>query len=109
MKIKSDYKLRKVANEYVVVAVGRELSRFNGMISLNETGAFLWKLLEQEISKEDVVERLCQEFQVTNEKAAYDVNVFVEKLRDAGVLEEYSDSGKASGKRGFLRGLFHGR
>ena len=43
MKIKEDYLLRKVAECYVVVPVGKATVDFNGMMNLNETGAFLWE------------------------------------------------------------------
>ena len=43
MKIKSDFLLKKVADSYVVVPVGKATVSFNGMITLNETGAFLWE------------------------------------------------------------------
>lgn len=46
MKIKPDFLLRKVAENYVVVPVGTAMVDFNGMINLNETGAFLWEKLE---------------------------------------------------------------
>ena len=45
MKIKNGFILRNVSDAYVVVAVGEAAKDFNGMITLNETGAFLWKTL----------------------------------------------------------------
>ena len=43
MKIKENYMLRKVADCYVVVPIGEAVAEFNGMINLNEVGAFLWR------------------------------------------------------------------
>lgn len=43
MKIKEDFVLRKVADSYVVVPVNKLTLDFNGIINLNETGAFLLK------------------------------------------------------------------
>jgi hypothetical protein len=40
MKIKSGYIMREVADNYVVVPTGQATVDFNGMITLNETGAF---------------------------------------------------------------------
>ena len=51
MKIKQGFILREVAGSYLVVAVGEAVKRFNGVINLNETGAFLWRLLEKEVRK----------------------------------------------------------
>ena len=45
MKIKNGFILRNFSDAYVVVAVGEAAKDFNGMITLNETGAFLWKTL----------------------------------------------------------------
>ena len=42
MKIKEGFILREVAGNYIVVAVGSAVKQFNGVITLNETGAFLW-------------------------------------------------------------------
>ena len=53
MKIKKGFILLEVAGSNVVVCVDGELS-FNGMITLNETGAFIWKQLEKELSNEDI-------------------------------------------------------
>ena len=47
MKIKNDFILRKVADSYVVVPVGELTLDFNGIINLNETGAFLFGLLQK--------------------------------------------------------------
>ena len=43
MKIKQGFMLREVAGNYVVVAVGEASKKFNGVINLNESGAFIWK------------------------------------------------------------------
>ena len=42
MKLKEGFVLRKVADTYVVVAVGAEAKKHNVMITLNETGEFIW-------------------------------------------------------------------
>ena len=47
MKIKDGYLHREVAGNIIVVPVGEASMNFNGMINLNETGAFLWKLFEK--------------------------------------------------------------
>lgn len=87
MKIKSDFVLRQVAGTSVVVPVGSEALDFNGMINLNETGTFLFKLLEQDTSKENLVSELLKEYDVSEEKASSDVDVFINKLKDADILE----------------------
>ena len=73
MKIKSDFILRKVADSYVVVPVGRQTLDFNGVINLNETGAFLFGLLQEGADREDLIERLLEEYAVDRPRAEADI------------------------------------
>ena len=47
MKIKDGFILREVAGSFVVVAVGKRAGEFNGVINLNQTSAFMWRMLEK--------------------------------------------------------------
>ena len=87
MKIKDNFLLRKVADSYVVVPVGKLTLNFNGIITLNETGAFLFEQLQKGAEREDLIENLLKEYDVDPEKAAADIEVFLEKVKDADVLE----------------------
>ena len=87
MKIKKDFILRKVADSYVVVPVGKMTLDFNGIINLNETGAFLFGLLQQGADREELLAKMLEEYDVTSEKAAADINKFLEKVKAADVLE----------------------
>ena len=75
MKIKSDFILRKVADSYVVVPVGKLTLDFNGIINLNETGAFLFELLQKGAEREDLIEKMLEEYEVSPEKAASDIDI----------------------------------
>ena len=87
MKIKKGFMLREVAGNYVVVAVGEASKSFNGVINLNETGAFLWKKLAEGIEENELVKQLLNEYEVSEEIAQNDVKVFVNKLKEADILE----------------------
>ncbi|WP_176781504.1 PqqD family peptide modification chaperone [Ruminococcus sp.] len=87
MKIKDDFALRKVADSYVVVPVNSLTLDFNGVINLNETGAFLFEQLQKGIEKEELVEKMLDEYDVTREKASADIDLFINKLKDADVFE----------------------
>lgn len=86
MKIKDGFILREVAGSYLVVAVGAAVKAFNGMINLNETGAFLWRVLEKGATEEEAVAELLKEYDVDEETAKADVKAFVSKLTEAGLL-----------------------
>ncbi len=87
MKIKEDFLLRKVADSYVVVPVNRMTLDFNGIINLNETGAFLFGLLQNGAEKEELISKLLDEYEVTPEKASNDVDLFISKVKEADILE----------------------
>lgn len=87
MKIKEDFLLRKVADSYVVVPVNQMTLDFNGIINLNETGAFLFELLQNGAEREELISKLLDEYEVTSEKASHDVDVFINKVKEADILE----------------------
>ncbi len=80
MKIKKDLILRSVAGENVVVPVGEMSKTFHGMVTLNDTGAFLWKFYTAEHSLEEGVSALLAEYDVTEEVARKDVEKFIETV-----------------------------
>jgi len=87
MKLKTDFLLRQVAGSWVVVPVGMASVDFNGMLTLNESGALLWKTLESGADREALVEALTSEYEVSAEQAGADVDEFIETLLQAGCLE----------------------
>lgn len=87
MKIKPDYLLRKVADSYVVVPVGKATVDFNGMINLNGTGAFLWQQLQKGANEETLLKAMLSEYDVDEETAAEGIDSFLSKLREADLLE----------------------
>lgn len=87
MKIKDGFILREVAGNYIVVAVGSAVKQFNGVITLNETGAFLWKKLEGGCEEKDLLSALLDEYEVESAVAEADVKAFLEKLNGANLLK----------------------
>lgn len=87
MKLKENFLLRQVADTWVVIPVGQEMLDFNGMINLNETGAFLWQKLEAGADLDTVVAALTEEYDVSPEKARTDVMAFYRKLVESGCAE----------------------
>ncbi len=85
MKIKEGFILREVAGQIVVLPTGNQLD-LNMMITLNDTGRFLWEHLQEETTKEALVEALLAEYDVDAALAGKSVDAFVQKLRDGGLL-----------------------
>lgn len=86
MKVKEGYMLREVAGNSVVVAVGKATLDFNGLITLNSTGTFLWKLLEQETSEEALVIAMLDDYEIDESTARIDIASFIDKLKGADLL-----------------------
>ena len=87
MKVKKDYILREVAGTNVVLPVGKATVNFNGMLTLNDSGVMLWKLLEEDTSAEALAEMLCTQYDVSEETARKDVEEFLDILKKADCLE----------------------
>ena len=87
MKIKEGFMLRKVATNFVVVPVGAASVDFNGMLTMNETGAFLFEKLQKGADKEELVEDMLKEYDVDRETATKHIDVFVDKLEGADLFE----------------------
>lgn len=87
MKIKEEYILKEVAGNFIVVAVGNVALDFNGVITLNETGAFLWKQLKKETTEVELTEALMNEYEIDKDSANKDVSRFIDKLKEADILE----------------------
>lgn len=87
MKIKEGFILREVAGNFIVVAVGSAVKEFNCVITLNDTGAFLWKQLEKGATEEQLLSALLNEYEVEEDIAKKDINAFIEKITNANLLK----------------------
>ena len=85
MKIKEGYILRQIAGEYVVIPSGEDLD-LNLMITLNETGSFLWERLAEGAEEEDLVKALLAEYDVDEARARKSVAAFIAKLKEHDFL-----------------------
>lgn len=85
MKIKDDFILREIAGTWLAVPIGSRVVDFNGMITLSETGAFLWKLLETEKSVRELVDAMTEKYEVDEETAGRDIAGFLDLLEEKGL------------------------
>ena len=88
MKIKSGFVIEAVGDGYLAVAVGDRADEFTGLVRMNSTGAFLWKLIEEnDLSKEELLKKVLEEYEVDEALARADIDKFEHQLRDGGILE----------------------
>ena len=86
MKIKDGFLLRQVAGQTVVLPIGGDMD-LNLMITLNDTGAFLWEKLQEETDEAALVAALLGEYDVDEATAKQAVTAFLAKLNENGFLE----------------------
>lgn len=86
MKLKDGFVLRQVAGEYVAIPSGDQVD-LNKMITLNETGAFLWEHMNTETTPEALAEALLSEYDVDRDTAVKCVGGFIAKLENYGLLD----------------------
>ena len=86
MKLKPDFQIVQMANDYMLVPTGDQIDSFNGTVILNEVSAFMLNQLKEDLEKEDLVERLVREFDVESATAREDVDAAVEKMKQIGIL-----------------------
>ena len=87
MKIKDGYIMREVAGSYVVVPTGVAALDFSGMITLNETAAFLWKQIEKHKTEQELMLALIAEYDIDKNTAKDDISEFYLKLKKADLFE----------------------
>lgn len=86
LKLDKEYVLRQIGNDYIIVPVGKTALNFNGMITVNETGAFLWEQLLKGTDKEGLLRTLMEIYEVTPEDAERDIDEFLDVLYTNDIL-----------------------
>ena len=81
MKIKEGLILRKVGNENIVMAYDNSVISFNGVITLNDSGVFIFNNLKEDISYEDLLNKILEEYDIDKETASKDLDAYLSILR----------------------------
>jgi len=81
MKIKEGYVLRQVAGENIVIPSGTDLD-LNMMITLNETGKFLWEQLQEEKTEQQLLDAVLAAYEGTDPAEALKyIKKFIDNLK----------------------------
>lgn len=88
MKIKDGFVTRQIGDKIVAITVGKHTKDFDGMITLNDTGLFIWNCLKNDTDKESVANKIIMEYDVSKEDAIKEIDKFVEILRQNNLIEE---------------------
>ena len=78
---------RNIAGDIILVPVGDASLEIKGLITLNETGEFLWDALEKAENESALAAMLAAEYDVDPATAEADTKVFLQKLKELGIIE----------------------
>lgn len=94
MRVDKEFVLREIAGDYIIIPTGKTVLKFNGLITVNEVGVSLWNMLQREVSFDELVDGILQEYDVEEEVAREDIREFLDSLIDNGILTEEEDDEK---------------
>lgn len=86
MRIDKEFVLREIAGDYIIIPTGSTVLEFNGLITVNEVGVTLWKMLQDEVTLDQLVQGVLAEYDVEEEVAREDIQEFLEALVKGGIL-----------------------
>lgn len=86
MRVSKEFVLREIAGEFIIIPTGKTVLEFNGLITVNEVGLFLWKLLQEETEFEGLVQAVLEEYEVEEGVARMDIQEFIDRLAESKIL-----------------------
>ena len=79
---------RKTGNEYVLVPVANNIADMTSVYTLNETGAFIWELIDGKKSVEEIIEAVIDKYDVDREKATKDVFSLIDDMKNYLIIQD---------------------
>lgn len=77
---------RKIDDETILVPIRQNVGDLNSIYTLNKVGARIWDLLDGEITLQEIVKKITEEFDVTTEQAEKDAEEFIDRLKKIGAV-----------------------
>ncbi len=84
---KDGFMLREVLDQTIIVPTGRLVFDYNCLITLNQTGRWLWDHLDQFDSAEALSDEMAIQFNVDRAVAQKDAEEFLFELLRLGIVE----------------------
>jgi methyltransferase-like protein len=82
-----DIVTRKTGSEYVLVPVTNNIADMNSVYTLNETGAFIWELIDGVKSVGEIIDAVTEEYEIDNESASNDVDSFIKNMSNYLIIK----------------------
>lgn len=88
MKLKYEFSVRQIMDDYILVPVGESALAFSGMVTTTEVGVFLCEKLQQNTTRDALLAAVLEEYDVDAETAGADLDEFLASMRKSGLLDE---------------------
>ena len=88
MKASSDFVLRNVAGEYILMPKGAAIGSFGGVVLLNSLSAFIWEKLQKNVTRDELLAQILANYEVDEETASADLDASLAQFREMQLLEE---------------------
>ena len=85
MKLKNEFITHELGGEQIMVSAS---GTFKGFLKSNKTAAFIVDLLKNEITFEEIVDKLLEKYDAPKDIIEKDVLRIIETLRKVGALDE---------------------
>ena len=86
MKIKKEFLLRDIMGYTMLVPINKSMSKFDGLITINQVGKFIWENIESSKDEDDLLQKILDEYEVEKEVAKADLDEFLQTLKDAEII-----------------------
>ena len=86
MKLSDKFITHMSNNKQVLVSTDRNI--FSGLVRSNETAAYIVNLLEEETTREEVVNKMMSDYEASREDIERNVDKVLDTLRTVGALDE---------------------
>ncbi|MGM9658357.1 MAG: PqqD family protein [Eubacteriales bacterium] len=86
MRVEKEFVLREIAGDFIIIPTGKTVLDFNGLITLNEVGVSLWNMLQHEVTFDELVRGILDEYDVEPDVAREDIQEFLDKLVSGGII-----------------------
>lgn len=86
-KRKSNYEIKEIGGETLLIPRGAETVDFNNVTVFNETGALLISAMNEAIDIDSLAQMLVEKYNIKPEEAKADTEAYIQKMLDAGIIE----------------------
>jgi hypothetical protein len=86
MRVAPGFIVRQIAGDTVAIPSGESAHRLSGLISLNESGKFLFEMLQTEQTESSLIHAMLENFEVDAITAKQDVVEFISILQECNLL-----------------------